>query len=123
MKVNEIINKLKDEDICCAGIRFDDRLLKVGDKLDNSRHNADREDAREFPEYGTSEYEEMEELDGTCAYNCYHIANLCDDMNDLKGKVLFDHCYVIAGNDWGSNDELDEGEVVIKNAKVLATIF
>lgn len=123
MKVTEIIKELEEKEICCAGIRFDDRPLKIGDKLDNSRHNADREDAREFPEYGTSEYEEMEELDGTCAYNCYHISNLCDDTDELKDAVLFDHCYVIAGSDWGSNDDLDDGEVVIENAKVLAIIF
>ncbi|MEC5268885.1 hypothetical protein P9G49_07185 [Heyndrickxia coagulans] len=51
------------------GIRFEDKEREIGDVCECSKHNIDREDEREFPEYGTPEYDEMLELDGTSAWN------------------------------------------------------
>lgn len=35
------------------GVRFDRRVLKVGDEVGKSKSNFGRNDVREFPEYGT----------------------------------------------------------------------
>ncbi|MDD6210500.1 MAG: hypothetical protein PUB21_07850 [Bacteroidales bacterium] len=51
------------------GIRFDGRLnLEEGFVFNNSKLNPDRSDLREFPVYGTPEYEAMPEAEGTCVY-------------------------------------------------------
>lgn len=51
------------------GIRFEDKDREVGEICECSKHNLDREDEREFPVYGTPEYDELPELDGTSAWN------------------------------------------------------
>lgn len=76
----------------------------------------------------------MEELDGTSAWNMdpsltkeYH-----PGMDDLRGvdlekeysrHFLAKHCYVIASNYQGRHDDPDPGEILIKDAVVLAKIF
>lgn len=99
------------------GIRFEDKEREIGEVCENSRHNIDREDEREFPEYGTPEYEEMMELDGTSAWNL-------ETYDDYKGPFGTYHCYIIAGNKINNQDDgLDDNEIVIENAVVLEKIF
>lgn len=99
------------------GIRFEDKEREVGEICENSRHNIDREDEREFPKYGTSEYEEMFELDGTSAWNL-------EFYYDFEGGFNTYHCYIIAGNRITNKDDgLDDNEIVIENAVVLEKIF
>lgn len=99
------------------GIRFEDKEREVGEICECSRHNIDREDERDFPEYGTEEYEKMFELDGTSAWNL-------ETFDDFEGPFNTWHCYIIAGNRITNKDDgLDDNEIVIENAVVLEKIF
>lgn len=99
------------------GIRFEDKEREIGEICECSRHNIDREDEREFPEYGTDEYWEMPELDGTSAWNL-------ETYDDFEGVFNTYHCYIIGGNRITNQDDgLDDNEIVIENAVVLEKIF
>ena len=105
------------------GVRFDRRLLSVGDEVGKSRTNIGREDVREFPEYGTQEYESLPELEGACAYDVdswsHHIL--------MRGEWTEDeidmHLYVIEGDGIDRESGEDEDEVIIRNAEVMAVIY
>ena len=102
-----------------VGIRFEDKEREVGEICENSKNNYDREDEREFPEYGTEEYDEMEEFDGTSAWDLRNF----DDWEN-QSRYITKHCYIVAGNDLTNKDDgLDVNEIVIENAKVIARIF
>ncbi|MDD9147808.1 hypothetical protein OYT88_04490 [Sporolactobacillus sp. CQH2019] len=127
----ETINKLAEDcyyDYDAMGVRFEDKDRTVGEEItENSKHNEDRDDEREFPEYGTTEYEEMEELDGVSAWDVESpaISDLKRHESEEISSLPFigEHCYFIAG-DYGRNNETgDVGEVVVKNAKVIAKLF
>lgn len=112
------------------GLRFEDKEREIGETCECSRNNVDREDEREFPEYGTEEYFEMEELDGTSAWDMeqegiYDIPSYWDIEKECSRHFLTWHCYIIAGNRLGhtSNTVIDENEIVIKDAVVIAKIF
>lgn len=125
-KVKEIYNVNADE-YYYIGLRFEDKVREIGEECECSRHNADREDEREFPEYGTEEYEEMEILDGTSAWDM-SIDGTYDypayaASKDCNAYFTTDHCYVIASNRVGRHDDPDTGEIVIKDAKVIAQLF
>lgn len=114
------------------GIRFEDRDLNIGDEVGCSKHNADREDEREFPEYGTEEYEEMYELDGASSWGEHAweyelLGNRKRFADDPANKgVLAKHAYLIAGGlSSEDHDELvlDEGEVVVTDAVVMFKFF
>lgn len=110
------LEKYQDE-YWYVGIRFENKERKIGEICECSRHNIDREDEREFPKYGTDEYFEMMELDGTSAWNL-------ETYDDFEGYFITDHCYIIAGNKISNQDDgLDDNEIVIDNAKVLEKIF
>jgi hypothetical protein len=131
-KMIEAINKLADDcyyDYDVMGVRFEDKDREVSEEIaENSRHNEDRDDEREFPEYGTDEYEEMEELDGVSAWEVESpfindLKYIGLDKTIEKAGFITDHCYFIAGNYGRNNETGDVGEVVIKNAKVIAKLF
>jgi len=114
------------------GLRFENRDLAIGDEVGTSRHNMDREDEREFPDFGTEEYEEMYELDGASSW--HHTAWENVILGDFMTKpedpadkhVIADHAYLIGGGySSESHDELvlDEGEAVITDAVVLYKFF
>ena len=112
------------------GLRFEDKDREVGEICGNSRHNFDREDEREFPEYGSVEYEDMVELDGTSAYyiaedgsfdkSTYTGEWQSKDDNLMAGS---EHCYIIAGDVEGQHDDPDIGEVLICEAAVVEKLF
>lgn len=106
-------------------IRFDNRDLEVWTELDNSRHNSDREDERDFPEYGTEEYDDMEELDGTSAWTIDDGSGIYKPSRGLDSEVssFFDHTYIIIGDGVGIHDDTDHEEILIRNAKVYAKLF
>ena len=121
-----------DRDYYCVGVRYEDAPRNIGDLCNNSRHNVARDDERDYPEYGTAEYDFMQELDGTCAYNLSvdwvtsidkQLALWGEDSN-AEGICGRSHCYIVAG-DMSSNADYqpDEHEILIKNARVLAIIF
>jgi len=98
-----------------VGVRFESKNREIGEEIENSRHNLDREDEREMPEYGTEEYEEAFELDGASAYEIDAIVEMLENGVQFDGE----HCYFIIGtNETNLDDALDYGEVVVENAKV-----
>ncbi|MEV3018528.1 hypothetical protein ABNB90_15440 [Paenibacillus larvae] len=110
------------------GLRFEDKEREIGEICKCSRHNADREDEREFPDYGTDEYWEMEKLDGTSAWdmaheNTYEYSAWDAEQEDCRRCFLTEHCYVIAGNNVRNHSDADYGEIVIEDAVVIAKIF
>lgn len=113
-----------------VGIRWEEKKREVGEDVGNSRHNLERLNEDDMPEYGTPEYEEMFELDGASSMGIY---TLLDDFkrkvrlegeNNMSRYYMGTHCYVIIGDDYvNESDALDEGEVVVQNAKVLEILY
>ena len=123
-RLEELKLQLEDEldNFECAGIRFEDKSRKVGDTIrEKSKHNIDREDERDFPDYGSDEYEEMQDLAGVSAWKLDEFS-----FDGGQNNYLADHCYLIASDDVTYDDGfllLDQGEVILNNAKVLAVLF
>ena len=124
------------------GIRYDNKPYDIGDYLPNSKDNVDRDDSREFPEYGTTEFDEYPELDGTSAYGFIHIDdlyNLLDDgelevekfVNDMwNSGILFTpeeafapNITIISGTYADTENGEDNGEWIISDARVEAILF
>lgn len=112
------------------GLRFEDKERQINEICEYSRNNVEREDEREFPEYGTDEYFEMEELEGTSAWNMaedetYRIGRFENRNDECARHFETYHCYIVAGNKLGntSNTITDVNEIVIKDAKVIDKIF
>ena len=105
-----------------VGLRFEDCSYQVGDIVANSKSNMDRADEREFPEYGTEEYDEMPELPGASSWSkdAWHLENID------KYPVYHDHVYIIVGDSGYFDDVdgelLDDGEYVIEDAVVAVII-
>ena len=67
------------------------------------------------------EYDEMEDLDGVSAWKIDEF-----EFDGDQREYLPEHCYLIASNDCTFDDGflmLDEGEVIMDKAVVLAKIF
>jgi hypothetical protein len=128
--VKERVKEL-EEDFFYIGVRFENKERQVGEIItDVSRHNGDREDEREFPDFDTEEYYEMEELDGVSAWDAHieeHYKYKTGEGNEPASKgYLTEHCYLIASDDAvnpGDDIILDEGEIVLENAKVIEVLF
>ncbi len=130
MTNQEMILKIKElEKEYCAlngegthfvGVRFEDKEREIGEEIGCSKHNIDREYEGEMPEYGTEEYEDLFELDGASSFEIDWI------IEELENGSKFDnyHCYFIIGTDYVNKyDDLDDGEVVVENAKVLYKFY
>lgn len=110
-----------------VGLRFEDKERQVGEIIEDvSRDNEDREDEREFPEYGTDEYFEMPELDGVSAWDMsveatYTYSDWDAEKDDCRSVFTTKHCYIIAGNK--ATYGPDDNEVVIQDAVVIAQVF
>ena len=105
-----------------VGIRFDDKLYKVGDLLPNTKDNPDREDDREFPEFGTAEYNDLPELDGTSAWDV-NAWWLRDSDFSNANAFLTDHAEIIYGEVSDDDYAPDDGEILIADAKVAKILF
>lgn len=104
-----------------VGIRFEEKEYVVGDVINDSKHNPDREDEREFPEFNSSEYVELPEFPGVSTWNTSTIDRLEEDIN------WHSHCYIVVGDDRSWCDSigdyvLDENELVIENGRVAFVI-
>jgi len=118
----ELLKKIKaDGEYEYIGFRFDERNMEIGECFGNSKHNPDREDERDFPEWGTAEYENMIELDGTSCYDAEYFMEVYADgeMNFFEDMK----CYLIASNEAGCHDDPDEGEMLLKNPIVLGRVL
>ncbi|MCP4370107.1 MAG: hypothetical protein GY797_18635 [Deltaproteobacteria bacterium] len=109
------------DDFYVIGLRFENKARHVGDIIEEvSRDNSDREDDRDFPEYGTDEYEGMEELEGISSWdiNFWEEVNL----NSWSDSTSFDadYIYLIGGerHSYGPDDH----ELVIEDATVISVI-
>ena len=122
----ETYDEYKDE-YKYIGIRFENKEYKVGEICGNSRGNIDREDVRDYPEYGTKEYNNLPQLSGTCAYDlsqrrAYDI-NTDRDNRPASTQINAKHCYIIGGNETAPDYAEDDCEIIIKNAKVIKQLF
>ena len=134
MTTQEMIEKVteiaENTELFYVGIRFEDKSRDVGEFIEDcSKANPDREDDRDFPEYGTTEYDELPELNGVCAYSYNSDAWIIrsgffneKDVENVEAICLMNHCYVI-GTDSGIEYGADDGEIIMPRATVLGAIF
>lgn len=110
------------------GLRFENRVYKVGDECDWSKDNSDREDERDFPDYNSEEYAALPSMGGTSAWDMrqsaiYEFPSYMANK-DISTYVLADHCYIVAGNYSNTmNVPVDYDEIVIKDAVVIKVLF
>lgn len=135
MTEQEIIAKIEEacEDYASIGIRFEDMARNVGDICGNSKDNPDRADERDFPVYGSEEYDELPELDGTCAWgvgaNTAGVLRGYEPESAIKNAAtkrgIGKHCHLIASDQRGdtSNYAADDGEVLLVDPVVIAVIY
>jgi len=135
MNLTEMMNQIKaireanEDNYSFIGMRFENKERELNEICECSKNNTERADEREFPEYGTDEYNENPSFDGTSAWNLndYEEAfryNIKNPNSDMMKSYEQDHCYIIAGNySCNGDDGLDDNEVVIEDAKVIAIIF
>lgn len=110
------------------GIRFEDKQRKINEICEYSKHNTDRDDERDFPEFNSEEYKNMYTFNGTSSWDLsQNEAYKTNDYNaniDCTKNFLQKHCYIIAGNTITNIDDgLDDNEIVIKNAIVIVQMF
>lgn len=138
-EMNELIKKVYEKYACTedndykgeyefVGIRFEDKERNVNEiVLDLSRNNIDREDERDFPEYGTEEYEEMEELEGVSAWQFeeydFRVPKIWEDIEDITDRFSGKHCYVLGTDELGDTEIMDDGEIIMIEPTVLAKLF
>ena len=128
MKVTELWEMAKriesereDEHKYIVGVRFENKERVIGEICENSKHNTDRDDERQFPEYGTPEFDEMFEFDGASAWST---SQSVESDKDVSKYYTTDHCYLVAGRYTTNHDDgLDDGEIVIEDAEVIAIVF
>ena len=129
-KIENAYNKYKDK-YQYVGLRFEDKEREIGEICENSKHNPDREDPRDYPEYGTEEYKKLPEFNGTSAWDL-SISNMHRtwfDSNYMTDKEKsyypdeYNHAYIIVGNKVDNDPDRDLDEIIITNAKVVEIIF
>lgn len=119
----------EQDEFLVYGLRFEEKERRVGETCENSRNNIDREDERDFPEFGTEEYDEMEEMDGTSAWHPNSILAELKRENgdkDMSSFYYSKHAYIIGGQDVGweqTNGIVDDGETLVQNAQVLYVLY
>lgn len=129
--IEELENEAKEYylDYKYYGIRFESRHnLEAGYVLENSKTNRGREDSREFPIFGTPEYDEMEELDGTCAYFIYDgekeektkwLAQVLSYVNDDSDDFAW---YLVGCERLSDEEGEDDNEIIMKDATIIKKI-
>jgi hypothetical protein len=144
MTYREFFEKVKEacikyeNDYTYIGVRFEDKERTIGEICERSKHNPAREDDRDFPEYGTPEYDELPTLRGTSAWLVYNgMWQWASDIKpeecrglkpyretlDDETKYMRKHAYVIAGNRENTHCDCDDNEIVIEDAVVIDIIY
>lgn len=114
-KIQAFCEALERETGNYVGVRFEELERKVGDICERSKHNPDRDDERDFPAYGSDEYDSLPTLDGTSTW---------DWGISFEGKYYDDmHCYIVMGEDFGSHDDPDAYERVLISPVVVVKLF
>lgn len=108
-----------------VGVRYEDKLRQAGEECDYSKHNAGD---REFPKYGTVEYDELDDLDGTSAWAARkYLSNY--DLSGDQSRLVSDkfkhvaHAYIVVGQYASTPSDADDGEIVIEDAVVAEVLF
>ena len=128
-KIEKAYNEYENE-YEYIGLRFENKDREIGDICENSKHNPNRDDSRDFPEYDSEEYEKLPEFEGTSAWDL----NLKDMHRTWFGEYMeddeesyypeeYNHAYIIAGNEVDNHIDRDYDEVIIKDAEVVEIIF
>lgn len=111
------------------GIRFEKRNnIDVGCVLENSKTNIDRNDSRDFPEFGTPEYDDLEELDGTCAYFVFDgekekRSMFLNQVIDCVDNDDDTYTWYLIGSEKLSDEEgEDDNEIIMVDATVIVKI-
>ncbi len=130
-KVTEIAEMLEerfdDEGIYrYIGFRYEDKEREIGEIImDKSRSNIDREDERDYPAYGTPEYDSLPELNGICTYDAKAVKRIMGSSDpDDTFLCPGDHCYIVAStrkSDIESGE--DDHEFILDFAEVMYKVF
>jgi len=124
---DHMIDDMAEREFHHYGVRFENKERVVGETItDLSCHNLDRDDERDFPEFGSDEYFNSSELDGVSAWDMD--GKWCNSVgiNGYFDSLRYeaDRCYIIASDDISNcDDALDENEIVMVDACVIAVIF
>ena len=129
-EMKELIEKAiaENDDHKYLGLRFENKEREIGEICEKSRHNADRDDDRDFPEFNSDEYENLEQFNGTSAWDL-SINNIDrlfkGEWDEWDEEIYFEreHCYVIAGEKVDNHPDRDYDEIIIEDAKIVAKIF
>lgn len=128
-----IENKIKENEYSFYGVRIEDKKRNVGDVIEEeSKSNDVRDDSRDFPDYGSEEYNSLEGMGGTSSWkvnpdNVYESLENTAGTNiendgKFEGGFSYQYVYLIGGDNNVTSRNLDPGEIVIKNPKVIGII-
>ena len=130
-KIAEIAAKNASESNI-IGIRFEDKERNIGDIItDCSKSNPNREDEREFPEYGTPDYNALPDLDGVCAYQAWdywtdHVLTSGYKISageEITYAYCCEHAYLLVAPAASCKSGEDNGEIIMDRPEVLAILF
>ena len=105
------------------GVRFDKVPYEIGSVLPESKAFFPTEDSdvREFPVYGSEEYEELPGMGGTNTWSINEILRLLE--RNPNGCELKDtHCHVVVAESYAMPDVMDDGERVLIDPVVIAKL-
>ena len=112
------------DDETVIGIRFDRKEYNEGSSLPYSKTNLDEEGGKEFPDYDSEEYEQMEELEGTSVYELFdEYGNVNKYVKNKIGEfgqwsMDFEHATIVTGTRSDQEPE-DDDEALLEDAEVL----
>lgn len=120
--VNTALTEDAQDEYYVVGLRFENKVRQDGEIIkETSKDNPDRDDDRDFPEYGTDEYKEMEEMEGISSWDIHFWKEM--NLNSWSDSTSFDveHIYLVGGerHSFGPDDH----ELVIEDTTVIAVII
>lgn len=119
-KINQALENIDQDEYIC-GIRFENKDREIGEICEWSKDNVDREDEREFPKYGSTEYNELPELEGSSAWDVEMWEELV--LSGWSDTSYFESQHIYVVGDYTTTNGPDDGEILMKNAVVLAKII
>lgn len=121
-EIKTIMEELED-DYTYVGLRYEEKEYQVGDIIADSKHNPDREDEREFPDFDSEEYDALPELPGVSTWNTQS-----DGVKKFENLQRYNsHAYIVVGDrgwfDSIGEHVLDDDELVIEDGKVAMVLM
>ena len=99
-----------------VGFRFESKIRNKGDVIEDVSKRL--LDTRDFPEFGSEEYDELDDLNGASAWDCdFAIENINFD----DAEIMFEKGYLIGSDDREFGE--DEGELVMIDPVVIEVLF